>query len=241
MIGRKGQVIAVPRVCDAAPLAPACHVRIKIPHDQIGKRGRGGRALRQDTVLAAQSGQQKAHLPGEVPGVKGGRVDLFKADTAEKVGDIQLQEIPFAHMGRGVAAESAALSIIGGLRCDRQIGEEIPADIPLPATQRVVRHGQRAHIAVTLGDGDGVICCRCVPRIVKELLPAGREKRRQLPCVVQEGKLRVKAVKIQHHVRGGLHTEFGHEVCVRHFEGDRIFLDFHRGPPDIESAPCSTK
>ena len=90
MIGRKGQVIAVPRVCDAAPLAPACHVRIKIPHDQIGKRGRGGRALRQDTVLAAQSGQQKAHLPGEVPGVKGGRVDLFKADTAEKVGDIQL-------------------------------------------------------------------------------------------------------------------------------------------------------
>lgn len=33
-------------------------------------------------------------------------------------------------MGRGVAAESAALSISGGLRCDRQIGEEIPADLP---------------------------------------------------------------------------------------------------------------
>ena len=108
-------------------------------------------------------------------------MDLFKADTAEKVGDIQLQEIPFAHMGRGVAAESAALSISGGLRCDRQIGEEIPADLPLPATQCVVRHGQRAHSSVTLGDGDGVVRCRRVPRIVKELLPAGREKRRQLP------------------------------------------------------------
>ena len=168
-------------------------------------------------------------------------MDLFKADTAEKVGDIQLQEIPLAHMGRGVVADSAALPIGGGLRCDRQIGEELPADLPLPATQRVVRYGQRAHSSVTLGDGDGVVRCRRVPRIVKELLPAGREKRRQLPCVVQEGKLRVEAVKIQHHVRSGLHTEFGHEVCVRHFEGDRIFLDFHRGLPDIESAPCSTK
>ena len=80
-----------------------------------------------------------------------------------------------------------------------------------------------------------------LPPIVKELLPAGREKRRQLPGVVQERQLRVKAVKIQYHIRRGLHTEFGHEVCVRHFEGDRIFLDFHRDPPNIESAPCSTK
>ena len=56
-----------------------------------------------------------------------------------------------------------------------------------------------------------------------------------------ERQLRVKAVKIQYHIRRGLHTEFGHEVCVRHFEGDRIFLDFHRDPPNIESAPCSTK
>lgn len=121
------------------------------------------------------------------------------------------------------------------------VGEEIPADLPLPAAQRVVRHGQYAHIAVTLGDGDGVICCRRVPRIVKELLPAGREKRRQLPGVVQERQLRVKAVKIQYHIRRGLHTEFGHEVCVRRFKCDRILLDFHRGPPNIKSAPCSTK
>ena len=240
-IGGKGQVITVPRVYDAAPLAPARHARIKIPHDQIGKRGRGGRTLRQGTVFAAKRGQQKAHLPGEVPGVKGGGVDLLKANAAEKVGDIQLQEIPLAHMGRSVAADSAALPIGGGLRCDRQIGEELPADLPLPATQRVVRHGQYAHIAVTLGDGDGVICCRRVPRIVKELLPAGREKRRQLPGVVQERQLRVKAVKIQHHIRRSLYAEFGHEVCVRRFKCDRILLDFHRGPPNIESAPCSTK
>ena len=89
-ICRKGHIVTVARVGNAARGTPLAEVVVKIAHNQIGKRGRSRRTLGKRFFPTAEGGQKHADGFREIARVECGTVNLPKADAAEKIRDIQL-------------------------------------------------------------------------------------------------------------------------------------------------------
>ena len=166
----EGHVVAVPGVADVPLAAPFFHIPVKRLHDQIGNVRGCGRTLGKHAVIAAKTGKERLHLGRENGPGKCVLTHTDIGNASEKVMDVELENLLFSHMGKGIVPGGSAASVSAGTPGDRELYKNLPENLALDILQQRIRRIKCAESSVSFRN---LLFCVVVFRVVGQPVEKG--------------------------------------------------------------------